>query len=53
MNEEKNFGFCPRCGALMHDGVCRSCGYRSSGYTNYPPVQQHTRSRVRKRTERG
>ena len=40
MNEEKNFGFCPRCGALMHDGVCRSCGYRSSGYTNYPPVQQ-------------
>ena len=40
MSEEKNFGFCPRCGALMHDGVCRSCGYRSSGYTNYPPVQQ-------------
>ena len=40
MNEEKNFGFCPRCGALMHDGVCRSCGYRGGGYTNYPPVQQ-------------
>ena len=40
MSEEKNFGFCPRCGALMHDGVCRSCGYRGGGYTNYPPVQQ-------------
>ena len=40
MNEEKNFGFCPRCGALMHDGVCRSCGYRGGVYTNYPPVQQ-------------
>ena len=40
MSEEKNFGFCPRCGALMHDGVCRSCGYRGGGYTNYSPVQQ-------------
>ena len=40
MSEEKNFGFCPRCGALMHDGVCRSCGYRGGGYTNYPQVQQ-------------
>lgn len=40
MSEEKNFGFCPRCGALMHDGACRSCGYRGGGYTNYPPVQQ-------------
>ncbi len=40
MSEEKNFGFCPRCGALMHDGACRSCRYRGGGYTNYPPVQQ-------------
>ncbi len=22
-----DYGFCPRCGALMKDGVCQSCGY--------------------------
>lgn len=27
MSEDRDYGFCPRCGALMHDGVCRSCGY--------------------------
>ena len=27
MSENKDFGFCPRCGALMQNGVCRSCGY--------------------------
>lgn len=27
MNEREGYGFCPRCGALMRDGVCRSCGY--------------------------
>ena len=27
MNERDGYGFCPRCGALMQEGVCRSCGY--------------------------
>lgn len=27
MNENRDLGFCPRCGALMQDGTCRSCGY--------------------------
>ena len=27
MSERDGYGFCPRCGALMQDGVCRSCGY--------------------------
>lgn len=27
MNDRDGYGFCPRCGALMQDGVCRSCGY--------------------------
>jgi hypothetical protein len=26
MSEKKDFGFCPRCGALMQNGVCTSCG---------------------------
>ena len=26
MSENRDFGFCPRCGALMQDGVCQSCG---------------------------
>lgn len=29
MEERKEFGFCPKCGALMQDGVCQSCGYGS------------------------
>lgn len=27
MNGQEGYGFCPRCGALMQDGICRSCGY--------------------------
>lgn len=27
MSERDGYGFCPRCGALMQDGVCRSCGH--------------------------
>ena len=27
MSENRDFGFCPRCGALMQNGVCQSCGY--------------------------
>lgn len=27
MNERRDFDFCPRCGALMQNGVCQSCGY--------------------------
>lgn len=26
MSENRDFGFCPRCGALMQNGVCQSCG---------------------------
>ena len=29
MSDNRDFGFCPRCGALMQDGVCKSCGYGS------------------------
>lgn len=27
MRGQEEYGFCPRCGAVMQDGVCRSCGY--------------------------
>lgn len=27
MSENRDFGFCPRCGALMQNGVCQRCGY--------------------------
>lgn len=27
MNDREGYGFCPKCGALMQDGVCRSCNY--------------------------
>lgn len=26
MSEKRDFDFCPRCGALMQNGVCQSCG---------------------------
>lgn len=30
MEERRSdYGFCPRCGALMQNGVCRSCGHGS------------------------
>ena len=35
MSERDGYGFCPRCGALMQEGVCRSCGYSAgSGAQN-------------------
>lgn len=28
MEEQRNeYGFCPKCGAVMQNGVCQSCGY--------------------------
>lgn len=27
MGGQDGYGFCPRCGAVMQEGVCRSCGY--------------------------
>lgn len=27
MNERDEYEFCPKCGALMQNGVCQSCGY--------------------------
>lgn len=27
MSDCNDYGFCPRCGALMQDGVCMSCGF--------------------------
>lgn len=40
MSENRDFGFCPRCGALMQNGVCQSCGYgnRGQAYPGYPQV---------------
>ena len=38
MSENRDFDFCPRCGALMQDGICRSCGYSGcfgSGQASY------------------
>ena len=31
MEEQGEFGFCPKCGAVMHNGVCQSCGYTKRG----------------------
>lgn len=27
MSQSSNYDFCPKCGALMQDGVCQSCGH--------------------------
>ncbi len=27
MSEQNRYDFCPKCGAVMRDGVCGSCGY--------------------------
>ena len=37
MSENKDFGFCPKCGALMQNGTCQSCGY---GKIGVQPVRQ-------------
>lgn len=31
MSENRDFDFCPKCGALMQNGVCQSCGNRKRG----------------------
>lgn len=31
MGEREEFGFCPKCGAVMQGGVCQSCGYTKKG----------------------
>lgn len=36
MSEKRDLGFCPRCGALMQDGVCQSCGYGGRGVGGNP-----------------
>lgn len=32
MNEVGQYDFCPKCGALVRDGICQSCGYQIPGY---------------------
>ena len=41
MSENKDFDFCPRCGALMQNGVCRSCGYTVRQSPVQPSVQEN------------
>jgi len=48
MSEQGEFGFCPKCGAIMQNGVCRSCGYGKGIHyfslkeeTSDKPVQRH------------
>lgn len=31
MQETGKYGFCPKCGAVMRDGVCPGCGYGANG----------------------
>ena len=37
MSEKRDFDFCPRCGALMQNGMCQSCGYGNQR----PPQMQN------------
>lgn len=39
--EQVNAGFCPRCGALLRDGVCLSCGFASNS-ENYEGMNFET-----------
>ena len=41
MSENRDFDFCPRCGALMQDGVCRSCGYSGRFGSVQQPAQNY------------
>lgn len=34
---DREYGFCPRCGALMREGVCGSCGYNARMGTGCEP----------------
>lgn len=42
MSENKDFGFCPRCGALMQNGVCRSCGYTDHRASAHSQTQENS-----------
>ncbi|SCH65199.1 Uncharacterised protein [uncultured Clostridium sp.] len=58
MSENRDFDFCPRCGALMQDGVCRSCGYSGcfgGGQASYSGngMGYGTRNMPRKKKTRG
>ena len=58
MSENRDFDFCPRCGALMQDGVCRSCGYSGrfgSGQASYSGngMGYGTRNTPKKKKTRG
>lgn len=39
MEEKNEFGFCPKCGAVMQNGVCQSCGYGRRMDTWQPKVE--------------
>ncbi len=43
MDEQKDFGFCPRCGAFMEDGICRSCGYNGWSEEVHEPEEKKGR----------
>ena len=61
MSEDRDYGFCPRCGALMQDGVCRSCGYAErnsvrsdmSGNSGRPKEAPFTQTQPRKKNRKG
>lgn len=50
MEERREFGFCPKCGALMQDGVCQSCGYGSRGAAFRRDMAGHSASDNRTET---
>lgn len=48
MEEKNEFGFCPKCGAVMHNGVCQSCGYGKRMDAWQPKIETVSPSRPHK-----
>lgn len=43
MSQRENYDFCPKCGALMRNGVCTSCGY-DAGQEENPYYQDYLKN---------
>lgn len=53
MSEQRQYGFCPKCGAVMYGDVCSGCGYKkrikSGAEQNMLQADQSYRERIMRR----
>ncbi|NBK91867.1 zinc ribbon domain-containing protein [bacterium 1XD21-13] len=48
MSEQRQYDFCPKCGAVMRDGICPGCGSRKGGRKRTEPgVKTYAEQKMR------